>query len=92
MKNPHLQVRNQYEIMTIQLIFQKYYNRIYHTFPFKFPEKISKCLSIREGLKKELTNGWINPFGLAGWSQQGAKIQPKKILFSNKNTKMIRMI
>ena len=30
---------------------------------------------------------WIYPFGLAGWGQQGAKIQPKKILFSTKKYK-----
>ena len=32
------------------------------------------------------------PFGLAGWGQQEAKIQPKKKLFKKKDTKMIRMV
>ena len=53
-----------------------------------------RCIFIkqlREGLKKN-KNGWIHPSWLAGWGQQGAKIQLKKILFSNKNTKMIRMV
>ena len=42
-----------------------------------------KCFSAkRQGRfqKKNLKNGWINPSGLAGWGQQGAKIQPKKIV------------
>ena len=33
---------------------------------------------VREGLKKNLKNGWINPLGLAGWGQPGSEIQPKK--------------
>ena len=27
---------------------------------------------------------WIYPFGLAGWGKQGAKIQPKNIVFKKK--------
>ena len=29
-------------------------------------------------------NSWIYPFGLAGWGQQGAKIQPKQLFFKQK--------
>ena len=39
---------------------------------------------IREGLKNKKINGWIYPSGLAGWGQQGAKIQPKKYCFQKK--------
>ena len=37
--------------------------------------------------KKTTKYGLIYPFGLAGWGQKGAKIQPKKILFKNKKYK-----
>ena len=64
--------------MTFQLISQKYYDRIYHTFPFKFPEKIRKRLSIIEGLKKNNYKmvGLIHSGWLAGVSR--VKISAKK--------------
>ena len=49
----------------------------------KYGPSAKKFKSIREGLKK-IKNGWIYPFGLAGWGQHGAKIQPKKKLFLKK--------
>ena len=35
------------------------------------------CVSKGWFQKKYKENGWIYPSGLAGWGQQGAKIQPK---------------
>ena len=84
----HIYKRNQYEIMTFQLISQKYYDRIYHTFPFKFPEKIRKRLSIIEGFKKNnykmvglIHSGWL----------AGGQNPTKNNIVLKKNTKMIRM-
>ena len=42
--------------------------------------KHKNTFCIREGFKKRKKGKkWIYPFGLAGWGQQGAKIQPKMI-------------
>ena len=46
---------------------------------------------VREGFKTKIKK-WLYLSIRAGWGQQGAKIQPKKILFPTKNTKMIRMV
>ena len=41
--------------------------------------------SISEGFKNDKNkNGWINPSRLAGWSQSGSEIQPKKNCFQKK--------
>ena len=49
----------------------------------QFLIQIFQC-KIREGLKKNKKNGWINPLGLAGWGQPESKIQPKKYCFEKK--------
>ena len=40
--------------------------------------------SLRNVSNNFLLNGWIYPSVLAGWGQQGAKIQPKKNCFKKK--------
>ena len=61
------------------LIIYSMFSLIWDTSQNKTPQD-----GIGKVSNKNKKNGWIYPSRLAGWGQQGVKIQPKKNLFKKK--------